>query len=110
MPGSHKLAGYDNIDIGKTLGALQNLPHDGRDGPCRSANARGRLQLSQRPYGAWRRGQLSRRRRIAMTAAFMPDGSIFNGRQNILPTAYFESLNVGDRLCDDTINPIVGRA
>ncbi|WP_363791668.1 hypothetical protein [Mesorhizobium sp.] len=45
-----------------------------------------------------------------MTAAFMPDGSIFNGRQNILPTAYFESLNVGDRLCDDTINPIVGRA
>ena len=35
-------------------------------------------------------------RRRAMTCAYMPDGSLFNGKQNVLPTPYFDTLSVGD--------------
>ena len=45
--------------------------------------------------------------RRAMTCAFMPDGEVFNGVQNILPKAYFDSLQVGDVLNDNTINPLI---
>lgn len=33
-------------------------------------------------------------RRRAMTCAYMPDGSRFNGKQNVLPTPYYQSLQV----------------
>jgi hypothetical protein len=39
----------------------------------------------------------------------MPDGSTFNGVQNILPDAYFASLHVGDPLDDLAVNPLVWR-
>ena len=45
--------------------------------------------------------------RRAMTCAFMPDGSVFNGKKNVLPDAYLETLRVGDVLDDDWINPLV---
>jgi phytanoyl-CoA hydroxylase len=45
--------------------------------------------------------------RRAMTCAYMPDGSTFNGNKNILPTTYFESLKVGDPLRNDALNPLV---
>ena len=38
------------------------------------------------------------RRRRAMTCAYMPDGAVFNGGQNVLPKSYFDSLALGDRL------------
>eukprot|EP01048_Picozoa_sp_COSAG05_P005255 COSAG05_NODE_307_length_11680_cov_162.848804_5_plen_314_part_00 len=50
------------------------------------------------------------RRRRAMTCAFMPDGSIFNGQQNVLPRKYFESLKLGDVLDNDMLNPLTWRA
>ena len=34
--------------------------------------------------------------RRAMTCAFMPDGSTFNGKSNILPRWYLDQLKVGD--------------
>ena len=45
--------------------------------------------------------------RRAMTCAFMPDGSTFNGNKNVLPQEYFETLKVGDVLDNDTHNPMV---
>ena len=41
------------------------------------------------------------------TCAYMPDGSTFNGKQNVLPTPYYEALAVGDTLDDDWINPLI---
>lgn len=46
-------------------------------------------------------------RRRAMTCAYMPDGSIFNGQQNVLPTTYFESLQMGQTLDNNDLNPLV---
>jgi phytanoyl-CoA hydroxylase len=42
-----------------------------------------------------------------MTCAYMPDGSTFNGKQNVLPMPYFKTLAVGDVLKDDWINPLI---
>jgi hypothetical protein len=47
------------------------------------------------------------RARRAMTCAFMPDGSTFNGKQNVLPNDYYQSLKVGDRLDNDAINRLI---
>jgi hypothetical protein len=37
----------------------------------------------------------------------MPDGSIFNGIQNILSDAEFDRLTVGDLLNNDAQNPLI---
>ena len=50
---------------------------------------------------------MTNRPRRAMTCAYMPDGSTFNGQQNVLPAEYFRSLTVGDTLNDDRINPLI---
>jgi phytanoyl-CoA hydroxylase len=50
------------------------------------------------------------RRRRAMTCAYMPDGSVFNGQQNVLPDSYIARLGVGDVLDDDRLNPLVWKA
>ena len=50
---------------------------------------------------------MTRGRRIAMTCAYMPVGSTFNGNRNVLPKAYFESLKKGDFLASDDWNPVV---
>jgi ectoine hydroxylase-related dioxygenase (phytanoyl-CoA dioxygenase family) len=47
------------------------------------------------------------RPRRAMTCAYMPDGSTFNGQRNILPEEYFQRLRLGDVLDNDAQNPLV---
>ncbi|MDD9987655.1 MAG: hypothetical protein OXQ31_15375 [Spirochaetaceae bacterium] len=44
-----------------------------------------------------------------MTAGYMPDGSVFNGIQNVLSDAQVAALKVGDPLDDDTQNPLLWR-
>ena len=45
--------------------------------------------------------------RQAMVAIYMPDGTTFNGIQNILSAEQMEALKVGDRFNDDEQNPVV---
>jgi len=45
--------------------------------------------------------------RKAMTCAYMPDGSTFNGKQNVLPDAYFKTLKIGDLLNNEAQNPLI---
>jgi ectoine hydroxylase-related dioxygenase (phytanoyl-CoA dioxygenase family) len=45
--------------------------------------------------------------RRAMTCAYMPIGSRFNGQRNVLPEAYYQSLRIGDLLDRDDQNPWV---
>ncbi len=48
-------------------------------------------------------------RRRAMTAAFMPGGAMFNGRQDVgvLGAEYLATLAEGDLLDDDAVTPLV---
>lgn len=45
--------------------------------------------------------------RRAMTCAYMPDGSTFNGKKNVLPEDYYNSLKVGDLLNNEEQNPLI---
>lgn len=45
--------------------------------------------------------------RKAMTCAYMPDGASFNGKQNVLPDAYFKKLKIGDVLNSEDQNPLI---
>eukprot|EP01120_Amphizonella_sp_Union-15-10_P004900 TRINITY_DN15667_c0_g1_i1.p1 TRINITY_DN15667_c0_g1~~TRINITY_DN15667_c0_g1_i1.p1 ORF type:complete len:124 (-),score=23.60 TRINITY_DN15667_c0_g1_i1:49-420(-) len=46
-------------------------------------------------------------KRRAMTYAMMPNGSKFNGKQNILTTSQMSRLKIGDELNQDSDNPIL---
>lgn len=109
LPGTHQLATFDNVGIGQHLDALfqvypemakiEAVPMPMKAGDCSFHNG-----LTAHGAGA----NMTGGRRIAMTAAYMPDGSTFNGQQDILPGGYFKTLRPGDRLDNDEINPPVG--
>ena len=50
---------------------------------------------------------MTNKRRLAMVCAYMPDGCTYNGVKNVLPDAYINSLEVGDVLDDDFLNPLI---
>jgi ectoine hydroxylase-related dioxygenase (phytanoyl-CoA dioxygenase family) len=110
VPGSHRIATFDTVDINENLGGLFEIfpgmagidpvPVPLKAGDCSFHNG-----LLAHGAGA----NMTRGRRIAMTCAYMPDGSVFNGRQNVLPDDYFQSLAVGDVLENDDCNPLVFR-
>ncbi|HEY3234997.1 MAG TPA: phytanoyl-CoA dioxygenase family protein [Polyangiaceae bacterium] len=108
MPGSHRIARWDNAGIGEDLGALfrlypEMLQSDPVEAPMRAGSASFHNGLTAHGAGA----NMTARRRRAMTCAYMPDGSVFNGQQNILPEAYFKSLALGDLLNNEKHNPLV---
>jgi ectoine hydroxylase-related dioxygenase (phytanoyl-CoA dioxygenase family) len=108
VPGSQEKARYDNVAIGQHLAGLFDVYPEMTDtdpvavpmqpGDCSFHNG-----LSAHGAGA----NMTRQRRIAMTCAYMPVGSTFNGQQNILPKEYFDSLKKGDVLKNDDWNPVV---
>jgi ectoine hydroxylase-related dioxygenase (phytanoyl-CoA dioxygenase family) len=108
IPGSHHLRRYDNIQIGKEIGSLFEVYPEWGDlepvpCPVRAGGAVVHNGLTAHAAGA----NMSPRRRFAVTIAYMPDGSTYNGQQDMLPAAYVERLAVGDRLDDDRQNPLV---
>jgi len=108
VPGTHKLASFEGVGIGANLGDLfkkypemakiDPVPVPMKAGDCSFHNG-----LTAHGAGA----NMTRGRRIAMTCAYMPEGSVFNGQQNILSGAYFRSLAKGDILQNDDWNPII---
>ena len=45
--------------------------------------------------------------RRAMTCAYMPDGSTFNGIENVLPPDMIERLEIGALIDDDSQVPLI---
>ena len=108
VPGTHRLATFENVGIGQNIGDLFRIypamaeidpvPAPMKAGDCSFHNG-----LTAHGAGA----NMTRKRRIAMTCAYMPAGSTFNGQQNILPEDYFKTLSKGDKLENDEWNPVV---
>jgi len=108
LPGSHVSATYANAGIGNNQADLFKKYPEWREitsvgCPCSAGAAVFHNGLTAHGAGA----NMTNRPRRAMTCAYMPDGSTFNGQQNILPDAYLQSLKIGDLLNDDTINPLI---
>lgn len=108
IPGSHLTARFDNSGIGQNLADLFKIYPEWTKvspvaGPCPAGSAVFHNGLTAHGAGA----NMTNRPRRAMTCAYMPDGSAFNGTRNVLPLDYFNKLKVGDLLDDDVVNPLV---
>ena len=86
------------FDINPELGEINPVAATMRAGGCSFHNG-----LTPHAAGA----NMTRGLRRAMTCAFMPDGSTFNGEKNVLPQSYLDTLSVGDLLDNDTLNPLI---
>lgn len=108
VPGSHKLAGYENVGIGSDLGGLFKVyPEMAKIDPVAAPMKEGDCSFHNGLAAHGAGANMTRGRRIAMTCAYMPRGSTFNGQRNILPEGYFKSLKPGDVLENEEWNPLV---
>lgn len=110
IPGTHKLTTFENPGITKNMNAIfdfypsfQNMRSVAVPMKAGSASFHNGLCV----HGAG--PNMTNGYRKAMTCAFMPDGSLFNGQKNILPDDYFNSLTLGDVLDNDSFNPLLYR-
>lgn len=108
IPKSHQTATYDNVNIGQNIGDLFEVytewgQQDAVPAPMKAGSCSFHNGLVAHGAGA----NMTAGKRRAMTCAYMPDGSTFNGTQNILPPEVFESLSVGDALDNDELNPLI---
>lgn len=110
VPGSHKARKFDNVSIGKNLGALFDVYPEWRDlqpVPCPVSAGGAVLHNGLTFHGAG--ANMTPGRRRAITCAYMPDGATFNGQQNVLPREYMNTLKIGDVLDNESQNPLVYR-
>jgi phytanoyl-CoA hydroxylase len=108
VPGSHKARKFDNVGIGREIGALFDVYpdwHDVAPVPCPVPAGGALLHNGLTFHGAG--ANMTPGLRRAITCAYMPDGSTFNGQANVLPPAYLATLHVGDVLDNDGQNPLV---
>lgn len=108
MPGTHKTATFDNSSIGQNIGDLfklypawasnKTIAAPMKAGSCSFHNGLLAHGAGANMTPGWRR---------AMTCAYMPDGSTFNGTQNVLPDDYFGRLTIGDLIEDDQHVPLI---
>ncbi len=108
IPGTHKTARYDNVGIGQNIRDLFKVYPDWMQleavaAPARAGSAVFHNGLVAHGAGA----NMTPRPRRAMTCAYMPDGSTFNGQKNVLRDDYFASLKVGDVICDERQVPLI---
>ena len=106
--GAHKTATFDNSGIRPNISdlfeiyprwaELQSVAAPMKAGSCSFHNG-------LMPHGAG--ANMTPGTRRAMTCGYMPDGCTFNGIQSALPQDYFDSLEIGDVLDDNSVNPLI---
>ena len=101
---------FDEIKIGKNMSDLINIHPEMASFPTVAAPLKaGSISFHHGSLGHGAGCNMTPNWRRAMTFQFMPDGSTFNGRQNILTQEQYEKLAIGDVLDDETVNPMMYR-
>jgi len=108
IPGSQLLTGFENPGIGRNMDAIfsvypQFISSATVAAPMKAGSCSFHNGLTI--HGA--HANMTSGPRRAMTCAFMPDGSTFNGISNILPDEELAQLTVGNLLKNDAINPLI---
>lgn len=108
LPGTHCEASFSSIGIGEQLGDIfKTYPQwrkiEAIPAACKAGSVVYHNGLVAHGAGA----NMTPKARRAMTCAYMPDGSTFNGQKNVLPDNYFNSLKIGDVLNDNQINRLI---
>jgi ectoine hydroxylase-related dioxygenase (phytanoyl-CoA dioxygenase family) len=108
LPGSHKLARFDNVDIGQEMAALLEVyPEFKKIEPIPAVMKAGMAGVHNGLTAHGAGPNMTPRWRRAMTCAYMPEGATFNGIQNILSREQMNKLKIGDPLNDESQNPLV---
>ena len=108
MPGSQFETGFDEPKIGMNMGEIfKKYPQYADRNPYVSVMKAGSCSFHNGLNIHAAGPNMTRGFRRAMTCAFMPDGSTFNGKKNVLPDDYFNSLNIGDLLDNENQNPLI---
>jgi ectoine hydroxylase-related dioxygenase (phytanoyl-CoA dioxygenase family) len=109
LPGTHKQAEFErSVPIGASMGKLfKAYPEWKEIKPIVGTMKRGDCGFHNGLTAHGAGANMTPGYRRAMTCAYMPEGSTFNGQKNILPDDYFNSLNRGDVLENDELNPRV---
>lgn len=108
LPGSHKLTSFENYGIGKSMdGIFKHYPNLSNIKPVAAPLKAGSCSFHNGLCIHGAGPNMTNGFRRAMTCAFMPDGSTFNGEKNILSDEYFKSLKVGDILNNEKQNPLI---
>ena len=108
LPGTHKEARYELVDIGTNVGDIfKTYPQWKKiaavPAPCPAGSVIFHNGLIAHGAGI----NMTPRPRRAMTAGYMPADSVFNGQQSLLPEDYFKTLQVGDPLNNDAMFPVI---
>lgn len=108
LPGTHKTARFEGAVIDKNQRALFKTYPEWESiasvaCPCPAGSAVFHNGLTAHGAGA----NMTSRPRRAMTCAYMPDGSTFNGVRNVLSQRYHNSLKIGDVIDDDREVPLI---
>jgi len=108
LPGTHRLATFDNVGIGPNIGDLFKVYTDW-------AAIKANPVIIKAGSCSWHNGitahaagpNMTPGYRRAMTCAYMPDGATFNGQRNILTEEQMARLKIGDLLDDDAQTPLI---
>lgn len=108
IPGSQGKTSFDNPGIGKNMDAIFDFYPQFIDSksvavPIKAGSCSFHNGLTIHGAGA----NMTNGFRRAMTCAYMPDGSTFNGIKNILSDVQVNNLNIGDLLNDSAQNPLI---
>lgn len=108
MPGTHTETSFDNPGITADMASIFNCYPQLKNRTVKPAIMKaGDVSFHNGNIIHGAGPNMTPKMRRAMTCAFMPDGSIFNGQRNILSNAQVARLKVGDLLNDDEQNPLI---
>ena len=108
LPGTHKTATYDNVGIGQNIGDLFKVYNDWAKLPSAAAPMKaGSCSFHNALVAHGAGANMTPGYRRAMTCAYMPDGSTFNGKANILSKEQLAKLSIGDPIEDDAQVPLI---
>jgi ectoine hydroxylase-related dioxygenase (phytanoyl-CoA dioxygenase family) len=108
IPGSHKETTFNDPGITKNMNAVfQQYPQFAKTKSVAAPMKAGSCSFHNGLCIHGAHANMTPGYRRAMTCAFMPDGSTYNGKQNVLPDLYVKQLNIGDILSNDDQNPLL---
>jgi phytanoyl-CoA hydroxylase len=108
FPGTHKETRFEPVGIGENLGDIfKHYPEWRKIAAVPAACKAGSVVYHNGLIAHGAGANMTAHARRAMTCAYMPDGSTFNGQRNILPEDYFNSLKIGDVLNDEKMNRLI---
>lgn len=108
IPGSHKLTTFENPGITEEMASVFKFYPDLAKRPTVSVPMKaGSCSFHNAMVVHGAQANMTPGHRRAMTCAYMPDGSTFNGIKNILSNEEVAQLNEGDVFNDNEKNPLI---